>query len=154
MLAAVIRSSVRIAVPEGVRSFWSWCSSMMSAVSNHGAAISAKRIIGMAPIAKLGHDSCSLVNVAQLVDVVPRRTRSSTTAWTPFTAHQRRLATARVVVVKSPSPPGAVATRASTWRRRSDRAAPSCAAQVHAGVMGIDGGDEVERRIVGHGGET
>ena len=46
--------AVSIAVPDGASTFWSWCSSMISAVSNHGAASSAKRIISTAPMAKLG----------------------------------------------------------------------------------------------------
>ena len=52
--AAAMRSTVSIAVPEGASTLASWCSSMISAVSNHGAASSAKRIIKMAPMAKLG----------------------------------------------------------------------------------------------------
>ena len=43
-----------IAVPDGASTFWSWCISMISAVSKKGAAISAKRIIRTAPIAKFG----------------------------------------------------------------------------------------------------
>ena len=53
-LAAAIRSTVRMAVPEGESTLASWWNSMTSAVSNHGAASSAKRIIKMAPMAKLG----------------------------------------------------------------------------------------------------
>ena len=49
-----MRSTVCMAVPEGASTFWSWCSSMTSAVSKNGAAISAKRIISTAPMAKLG----------------------------------------------------------------------------------------------------
>ena len=52
--AAAIRCAVSIAVPDGASTFWSWCSSMISAVSNHGAACSANRIISTAPIAKFG----------------------------------------------------------------------------------------------------
>ena len=49
-----MRSAVAIAVPDGASTFWSWWSSMISAVSKYGAASSAKRIISTAPIAKLG----------------------------------------------------------------------------------------------------
>ena len=52
--AAAMRSAVRMAVPDGASIFSSWCSSMISAVSKHGAASSAKRIISTAPMAKLG----------------------------------------------------------------------------------------------------
>ena len=51
--AAAIRSAVRIAVPDGASILASWWSSMISTVSNHGAASSAKRIISTAPMAKL-----------------------------------------------------------------------------------------------------
>ena len=52
--AAAMRSTVCIAVPDGASIFWSWWSSMISAVSKYGAASSAKRIISTAPMAKLG----------------------------------------------------------------------------------------------------
>ena len=52
--AAAMRLAVNRAVPEGASTLASWCSSMISAVSNHGAASSAKRIISTAPMAKLG----------------------------------------------------------------------------------------------------
>ena len=51
---AAMRSAVSIAVPDGASTFWSWCSSTISAVSKYGAASSAKRIISTAPMAKLG----------------------------------------------------------------------------------------------------
>ena len=62
--AAAMRSAVCIAVPDGASIFWSWCSSMISAVSKYGAASSAKRIISTAPMAKLG-----------AIDAVARRER-------------------------------------------------------------------------------
>ena len=52
--AAAMRCAVSIAVPDGASIFWSWWSSMISAVSKNGAASSAKRIISTAPIAKFG----------------------------------------------------------------------------------------------------
>ena len=52
--AAAMRSRVARAVPEGASTLRSWCSSITSAVSKNGAAISAKRIIRAAPTAKLG----------------------------------------------------------------------------------------------------
>ena len=51
--AAAIRCAVATAVPDGASILASWCSSMISAVSKNGAAISAKRIISTALIAKL-----------------------------------------------------------------------------------------------------
>ena len=51
-----MRCAVAIAVPDGASTFWSWCSSMISAVSKYGAASSANRIISTAPIAKFGRD--------------------------------------------------------------------------------------------------
>ena len=52
--AAAIRSAVSMAVPDGASTFWSWWSSITSALSKYGAASSAKRIISTAPMAKLG----------------------------------------------------------------------------------------------------
>ena len=49
-----MRSIVFTAVPDGASIFRMWCSSITSAVSNQGAAISAKRIISTAEIAKFG----------------------------------------------------------------------------------------------------
>ena len=51
--AAAIRATVASAVPDGASTLLSWCSSMISAVSKNGAAISAKRIISTAEIEKL-----------------------------------------------------------------------------------------------------
>ena len=72
--AAAMRSAVCIAVPDGASIFWSWCSSMISAVSKYGAASSAKRIISTAPIAKFGAITAFALDasnaVAELVEVV------------------------------------------------------------------------------------
>ena len=69
--ASAMRSTVFIAVPEGASTFWSWCSSMTSAVSKNGAAISAKRIISTAPMAKFGatmqFDGEALADVGEVV---------------------------------------------------------------------------------------
>ena len=46
-------SAVRSDVPDGASRLASWCSSMISALSNHGAASAANRIISTAPMAKL-----------------------------------------------------------------------------------------------------
>ena len=51
--AAAMRATVASAVPDGASALLSWCSSMTSAVSKNGAAISAKRIISTAEIEKL-----------------------------------------------------------------------------------------------------
>jgi hypothetical protein len=45
---------VRAAVPLGASTFWSWWSSMISALAMCLAASAAKRIISTAPIAKFG----------------------------------------------------------------------------------------------------
>ena len=49
-----MRCTVIMAVPDGASALASWCSSITSAVSKKGDAISAKRIISTAPMAKLG----------------------------------------------------------------------------------------------------
>ena len=82
-----------MAVPDGASIFWSWCSSMISAVSKHGAASSAKRIISTAPMAKFGAMTQLLfVNRSRSG---PRRGRSKpvvpTTAWMPTPASQRQV---------------------------------------------------------------
>ena len=86
-----MRCTVIIAVPDGASALASWCSSITSAVSKYGAASSAKRIISTAPMAKLGATRQLLVvkalasssRSAAVKPVVP------TTAWTPWSAHQR-----------------------------------------------------------------
>ena len=92
-----------MAVPEGESTLASWWSSITSAVSNHGAASSAKRIIKMAPMAKLG-----AMRQLLRVKVARKRSRSSsvnpvvpTTACTPRSAHQARLWRAASRWVKS-----------------------------------------------------
>ena len=63
-----------MAVPDGASIFWSWWSSMISAVSKYGAASSANRIISTAPIAKLGaitaFDFALVEATPELLDVV------------------------------------------------------------------------------------
>jgi hypothetical protein len=49
-----IRWAVSIAVPDGASRLLSWCSSMISADSNQGAAMAAKCIMSTAPMAKFG----------------------------------------------------------------------------------------------------
>ena len=87
-----MRSTVSIAVPDGASTLRSWCSSITSAVSNHGAASSANRIISTAPMAKFGA-------MRQLLRVNRARKRSwsagvnpvvPTTAWRPWSAAQSR----------------------------------------------------------------
>ena len=69
---AAIRSAVSIAVPDGASIFWSWCSSMISAVSKYGAASSANRIISTAPIAKFG----AIRRWLDCVEAAPRARRA------------------------------------------------------------------------------
>ncbi len=93
-----MRSTVAKAVPEGASTLPSWCSSMTSAVSNQGAASSAKRIMSTAPMAKLGA-TMQLLRVkadrnvsrsASVNPVVP------TTAWMPCSAATGQVLSCRV----------------------------------------------------------
>src|SRR3546814_19962112 len=52
--AAALRSTVRIAVPGGASTFWSWWRSITSAPSTHGAASSPTRLMSTAPTATVG----------------------------------------------------------------------------------------------------
>ena len=123
--AAAMRSAVSIAVPDGASIFASWCSSMISAVSNHGAASSAIRIIRIAPIAKFGA-------IRQLLRVKAplSRSRSSsvkpvvpTTAWMPCSAAKARFSRAASRWVKSTTTSARASRRAdavdATWRSLS-----------------------------------
>ena len=88
--AAAMRCAVSAAVPDGASIFWLWCSSMISAVSKNGAAISANRIINTAPTAKFGtiaafavdasNNSANSASSSSVNPVVP------TTACTPCAA--------------------------------------------------------------------
>ena len=68
-----MRSTVCSAVPDGASIFWSWWSSMTSAVSKHGAASSAKRTMSTAPMAKLAAITALALDAsnagAEVVDV-------------------------------------------------------------------------------------
>ncbi len=143
--AAAIRSAVSIAVPDGASTFWSWCSSMISAVSKYGAAISAKRIISTAPMAKFGAITALAFDASKRV----RRSSMSsgvnpvvpTTAWMSCPAHQARFPRAASTTVKSTTtsaPASAIASArgaicmlgASTpnWRRSMPACSGSTAA--------------------------
>ena len=63
-----MRCAVVTAVPDGASTLPSWCSSMISAVSKHGAASSAKRIISTALIAKF-----EAIEAVAAAERVPRR---------------------------------------------------------------------------------
>jgi hypothetical protein len=102
---SAIRSAVSIAVPDGASILFSWCSSMISADSNHGAAIAARCIIRTAPMAKFGATtafarspskspvrSCRSPSVRPVVPM---------TAWTPLRAHQREFDRTPSMFVKS-----------------------------------------------------
>ena len=101
--AAAIRSAVAIAVPDGASTLPSWWTSMISAVSNHGAANSAKRIISTAPMAKLGATRQLLeVNAARRSPMsVSPRPLVPTTACTPAAATTPRFARLASATVKS-----------------------------------------------------
>jgi hypothetical protein len=88
---------------------------MISAVSNHGAASSAKRIISTAPMAKLG-----AIRQLLLVKAEPNDARSSsvkpvvpTTACTPLAAHHARLPRAASRNVKSTATSASASANAS-----------------------------------------
>jgi hypothetical protein len=125
-----MRSAVFIAVPLGASTFWSWCSSITSAVSNQGEAISAKRIRRMAPMAKLGAMRQLLV-----VKALVKRSRSASpnpvvpaTAWMPCSARKARFSRAASSTVKSTTTwaPASTSADASAaiCRSLSTRAAP------------------------------
>src|SRR5664280_1375461 len=106
--AAAIPSAVRSDVPDGASRFPSWCSSMISAPSNHGAAMAANRIMSTAPMAKLAAST-------QLAPwpVAGSKTRDSssrsdsvnpvepTTEWIPAPAQKASVARAASRWVKS-----------------------------------------------------
>ena len=113
--AAAIRSAVRMAVPDGASILLSWWSSMISAVSNHGAAISAKRIMRTAPMAKFG-----AMRQLLRVKAAAKRSRSAsvkpvvpTTAWMPCSAAKARFSRAASSWVKSTTTSTPAATSAS-----------------------------------------
>ena len=128
---------------------------MISAVSNHGAAISAKRIMRMAPMAKFGA-------MRQLLRVKVAAKRSQVGVGEPGGAHhgvdavlggKARFSRAASRWVKSTttSTPGGderVGRAGDTWRSDVE---PGDVAQVDAGVEGVDGGDELERGVAEHG---
>ena len=106
-----MRSAVSMAVPDGASTFWSWWSSMISAVSNQGAASSAKRIMSTAPMAKLGATKQLL-----LVNISASRSRSS--------GSQAGGADHRVDAVRGA--PGRFSRAASTWVKSTATLAPAC----------------------------
>ena len=69
--ASAMRRAVIIAVPDGASIFWSWCSSMISAVSKNGAASSANRIIEHRADGEVGRDDAVArgEQMAQLVEL-------------------------------------------------------------------------------------
>ena len=117
---------------------------MTSAVSNHGAASSAKRIMSTAPIAKFGAtmqllaaNRCrSSSSSSALKPVVP------TTACTSCIAHHRRLPIAASATVKSTATSACASARAR-GRSRDDDTARDLLALVER----IDRGDELDRRV-------
>ena len=149
-----MRSTVCSAVPDGASIFWSWWSSITSAVSNHGAASSAKRTMSTAPMAKLAA-------ITALADDASNRVRKSsmsadenpvvpTTACTPLSAHHAMLSRAASTTVKSTatSAPG-VGERAGVTGHLQAGVDPTLA-QVEPGVHRVDRGDQLELGIVEH----
>ena len=116
--AAAIRSAVATAVPDGASILPSWWVSTISAVSNHGAANSANRIISTAPMAKLGATKQLLVlktsrNAARSSSPRPL---VPTTACTPAAASTGSVARLASATVKSTttSTPGPASSKSST----------------------------------------
>ena len=151
-----MRSAVCIAVPDGASIFWSWWSSMTSAVSKYGAASSAKRTISTAPMAKFGSDH--RVGLGRLE---PRRGSSSmSAALEPGGADDRVHAVVgapREVVAggvdhgEVDRDLGAgVGERVGAGATSAGRAVDAELAQVDARVMRVDGGDELELGVVEH----
>ena len=114
-----MRSAVSMAVPDGASTFWSWWSSMISAVSNQGAASSAKRIMSTAPMAKLGATmQLLLVNVlGQPVEVVVGEAGGAR----PRRGRRCRRTSARF------------SRAASTWVKSTATSAPACGEGVGVG---------------------
>ena len=143
-----MRSSVSMAVPLGASSFSSWCSSMISADSNHGAAISAKRIIKIAPMAKFGRDHAvarrELGGDARQVVVgepggADDRVDAVSTPPTPGS----RCAASRWV--KSTTTSGsACAERFGVGQHEQVQVEPGHLPQVETVVVGIGGSDELQ----------
>ena len=116
-LASARRAAVSRAVPDGASTLLSWCSSMISTLSIHGAASAARRIMSTAPMAKFGATTAlhrpwpnswsSSARSSGVRPVVP------TTACTPLAAHQRRFSRARDAWVKSTATSAPAAPNAS-----------------------------------------
>ena len=117
-LAAAIRCAVATAVPDGESALASWWISTISAVSKNGAAISAKRIISTAPMAKfaatrqfeLVNDFLKPSRSVAVKPVVP------TTAWMLCMASHGSVTRAASATVKST----ATSTFASASARSSE----------------------------------
>ena len=145
--------AVSIAVPDGASTFWSWWSSMISAVSNHGAASSANRIISTAPMAKFG-----AMRQLLLVNVLRKASRSAsvkpvvpTTAWMPCSAAKARFSREASSTVKSTTTSAPASTSASARRRDVEVAVDLGGhAQVEAGVLRVDGRDQLELGVGDH----
>ena len=147
--AAAIRSAVASAVPDGASALASWCSSMISAVSKNGAAISAKRIISTAEIEKLAATTQfgppSPNSSANAGEVVVGQARS---------CRRRRGCRASPATARCAAPPAATVKSTTTSAPASANARGSPAI-VRPSIDGpaaprVDGGDELEVGIEGH----
>src|SRR5438105_4321286 len=110
---SAIRWAVNRAVPEGASALLSWCSSMISADSNQGAAMAASCIMRTAPMAKLGAITALARSPSNRAEKSWRslavRPVVPTTACTPLSPHHRRLPRAASTWVKSTATDGAAA---------------------------------------------
>ena len=154
--AAAIRCAVSIAVPDGASIFWSWCSSMISALSKYGAASSAKRIISTAPIAKFGAITALADDAAKRSRelgelVLGEAGRADDRVHAVLRAPAQVLAAASITV-KSTATSAPASSSALALRRDLDlRAVHAELIEVDAGVMRVDRGDELHVGRVEHG---
>src|SRR5665213_593118 len=119
--AAAMPSAVRRDVPEGASRLASWWSSMISALSNHGAAMAANRIIRTAPMAKLAATMQLAPPTDPGTNSSARSSRSSsvnpvvpTTAWMPADAQWARVVLEISREVKSTTTSTSAAERVDT----------------------------------------
>src|SRR3954451_23391611 len=118
--AVAIRWTVSMAVPDGASTFWSWWSSITSALSKYGAASSAKRIMSTAPMAKFGAITALALEAAKRSRKASRSASPNpvvpTTACTPWSAHQLTFSRAASTTVKSTATSAPASASASALR--------------------------------------
>ena len=153
--AAAMRSTVCIAVPDGASTFWSWWSSITSAVSNHGAASSAKRTMSTAPMAKLGAitafaDDASK-RAAEVVDVGGREAGGADDRVHAVVGAPRDVLAGGVEHGEVDRDLGAGVGQRTGMAGHLQAGVDAVLAQVEPGVHRVDGGDELELGIGEHG---